>query len=58
MVNDEREMVTHLERLGIPVLDPLYGGHVAYIMGEVIEFSGAVRESNWEFLFPCRRLTG
>lgn len=54
----EQEIVTHLEGLGIPVLDPLDGGHVTYIMGKVIEFSGAVGESDWELLFPCIRLAG
>ena len=51
-------MATHLEGLGIPVLDLLDRWHVTYIVRKFIEFFGTVRQSDWELLFPCKRLAG
>ena len=50
-MTEERNVIAHLERLRIPVLDLLNRLHAAQIVRKFIEFFGSVRQSNGEFLF-------
>lgn len=42
---------TDLERLGIPVSHLLDGWHLSEVVWKVIEFSDAVCQSDWKFLY-------
>lgn len=44
------DIATDLERLGVPLLDLLDGGHVAEVVGQLIELLDPVCEAHGEFL--------
>ena len=48
---EEREGGTHLEGLSVPVLDLVDGGHVAEVVGKLVELLYSVGEADGELLW-------
>lgn len=49
------ESITHLETLGIPVLNFTYGGHFTQVIRKFIKLFNAVGKADWKLL--CIQIT-